>query len=172
MLTYGDYVLIARRVTYNRATDMMRAEGEIRIREPGGNILEADILELQNRFRDGFAEHLRLLLTNQAVVTASYAKRRDGYLTVYERVTYTRCRTCVTEAGTPAWQLVASETTHDESEGTLHHRDARLELLGVPVFYWPYLSHPDPTVKRRSGFLIPRFSHSTVFGFGYEQPYS
>ncbi len=171
VLTYGDYVLIARRVTYNRATDVMRAEGEIRIREPGGNILEADILELQNRFRDGFAEHLRLLLTNQAVVTASYAKRRDGYLTVYERVTYTRCRTCVTETGTPAWQLVASETTHDEREGTLYHRDARLEMLGVPVFYWPYLSHPDPTVKRRSGFLIPRFSHSTVFGFGYEQPY-
>ncbi len=171
VLTYGDYVMLARRITYNRTTDVMRAEGEIRMREPGGNILEADILELQNRFRDGFAEHLRLLLTNQAIVTASYAKRRDGYLTVYERVTYTRCRTCVTESGTPAWQLVTRETTHDENEGTLYHRDARLELLGVPVFYWPYLSHPDPTVTRRSGWLIPRFSHSTVFGFGYEQPY-
>lgn len=171
VLTYGDYVLIARRVTYNQATDTMRAEGEIRMREPSGNILEADILELQNRFRDGFAEHLRLLLTNQTVVTASYAKRRDGYLTVYTRVTYTRCRSCVTDDGTPAWQLVTSETTHDENEGTLYHRDARLEVLGMPVFYWPYLWHPDPTVKRRSGFLIPRFSHSSVFGFGYEQPY-
>jgi LPS-assembly protein len=46
VLTYGDYVLIARRVTYNQATDTMRAEGEIRMREPGGNILEADVLEL------------------------------------------------------------------------------------------------------------------------------
>jgi LPS-assembly protein len=171
VMTYGNYVLIARRVTYNQDTDTMRAEGEIRLREPGGNILEADVLELQNRFRDGFAEHLRLLLTNEAVVTASYAKRRDGYLTVYDRTTYTRCRTCVTDAGTPAWQLVASQTTHDEKERTLYHRDARLELLGVPVFYWPYLSHPDPTVNRRTGFLIPRFSHSSVFGYGYEQPY-
>ncbi len=171
VLTYGNYVLIARRITYNRNTDTMRAEGEIRLREPGGNILEADILELQNRFRDGFAQHLRLLLTNEAVVTASYAKRRDGYLTVYEQTTYTRCRTCVTEDGTPAWQLVASSTTHDENEQTIVHRDARLEVLGTPVFYWPYLSHPDPTVRKASGFLIPRFSHSTVFGFGYEQPY-
>ena len=171
VLTYGNYVLIARRVSYNRETDTMRAEGEIRLREPGGNILESDVLELQNRFRDGFAEHIRLLLTNEAIVTAIYAKRRDGYLTVYERTTYTRCRTCVTADGTPAWQLVASSTTHDEREKTIEHRDAKLEVLGVPVFYWPYLSHPDPTVKRASGFLIPRFSHSSVFGFGYEQPY-
>ncbi|MEO9876320.1 MAG: LPS-assembly protein LptD [Anderseniella sp.] len=171
VLTYGDYILIGRKVTYNRNTDTMRAEGEIRMREPGGNILEADILQLQNRFRDGFAEHLRLLLTNEAIVTANYAKRRDGYLTVYERTTYTRCRSCVTDDGTPAWQLVASETVHDEREGMIEHKNARLEVLGMPVFYWPYLSHPDPTVKRKSGLLIPRFSHSTVFGYGYEQPY-
>lgn len=171
VLTYGDYILIGRKVTYNRRTDTMRAEGEIRMREPGGNILEADVLQLQNRFRDGFAEHLRLLLTNEAIVTANYAKRRDGYLTIYERTTYTRCRSCVTDDGTPAWQLVASETTHDEREGVIEHKNARLEVLGVPVFYWPYLSHPDPTVKRQSGLLIPRFSHSTVFGYGYEQPY-
>ncbi|MEM7633592.1 MAG: LPS-assembly protein LptD [Pseudomonadota bacterium] len=171
VLTYGDYILIGRKVTYNRRTDTMRAEGEIRMREPGGNILEADILQLQNRFRDGFAEHLRLLLTNEAIVTASYAKRRDGYLTIYERTTYTRCRSCVTDDGRPAWQLVASESVHDEREGVIEHKNARLEVLGVPVFYWPYLSHPDPTVKRKSGLLIPRFSHSTVFGYGYEQPY-
>ncbi|MGB7205427.1 MAG: LPS assembly protein LptD, partial [Anderseniella sp.] len=171
ILTYGNYVLIARKITYNRDTDVMRAEGEIRLREPGGNILEADILELQNRFRDGFAEHLRLLLTNQAVVTASYAKRRDGYLTTYTQSTYTRCRTCVTADGTPAWQLVASETIHDENEQRLYHKNARMEVLGAPVFYWPYLSHPDPTVRRASGLLIPQFSFSNVFGFGYEQPY-
>ncbi|MEP2339694.1 MAG: LPS assembly protein LptD, partial [Anderseniella sp.] len=95
----------------------------------------------------------------------------DDYLTVYERTTYTRCRSCVTDDGTPAWQLVASETVHDEREGMIEHKNARLEVLGMPVFYWPYLSHPDPTVKRKSGLLIPRFSHSTVFGYGYEQPY-
>ena len=171
VLTYGNYILIARRLTYNRRTDTMRAEGEIRMREPGGNILEADVLQLQNRFRNGFAEHLRLLLTNEGVVTASYAMRRDGYLTIYERTTYTRCRSCVTDDGTPAWQLVASETVHNEREAIIEHKNARLEVLGLPVFYWPYLSHPDPTVERASGLLIPRFSHSSVFGYGYEQPY-
>lgn len=171
VLTYGNYILIARRVTYNRHTDTMRAEGEIRMREPGGNILEADVVQLRNRFRDGFAEHIRLLLTNEAVVTANYARRQDGYLTIYERTTYTRCRSCVTDDGTPAWQLVASESVHDESEAVIEHKNARLEVLGVPVFYWPYLSHPDPTVDRASGLLVPRFSYSSIFGYGYAQPY-
>ena len=61
VITYGPYVLVASEVTYDQDDDILRATGSIRMREPGGNILEADLLELQNKFRDGFAEHLRLL---------------------------------------------------------------------------------------------------------------
>jgi lipopolysaccharide assembly outer membrane protein LptD (OstA) len=101
VITYGNYVLEARRVVYDRRSDRLAADGEIRLIEPGGNILEADVAELWNRMRDGFARHLRLLLTNDATLTAEYAERRDGAVTVYTLVTYTRCKTCVLADGTP-----------------------------------------------------------------------
>jgi LPS-assembly protein len=170
-ITYGDYVLVATKVTYDRRRDILTANGNVALKEPGGNVLEADIAQLRNRFRDGFAEHLRLLLTNQAILTADYAKRRDGYLTIYDRVTYTRCRTCVTSSGTPLWQLKSRKVTHDEREGTIYHRDATLKVAGVPVFWLPYLSHPDPTVERRSGFLVPNFNYKETYGFGVRMPY-
>ncbi|NNE24676.1 MAG: LPS-assembly protein LptD, partial [Rhizobiales bacterium] len=91
-ITYGRYVLVARKVAYDQRRDSLRADGEVRLLEPGGNILEADIAQLQNKFRDGFAEHLRLLLTNDARMTADYAKRSDGNLTIYTKVAYTRCK--------------------------------------------------------------------------------
>lgn len=170
-IIYGRYVLVATRVTYDQARDIMTANGEVRLKEPGGNILEAETAQLRNRFRDGFARHLRLLLTNEATVTAQYATRSNGYLTVYERVTYTRCNSCVLADGTPAWQLKSRQVTHDERKGIVYHKDATLQIGGVDLITLPYLSHPDPSVKRMSGFLVPSFSYADAYGFGVEVPY-
>ena len=38
-------------------------------------------------------------------------------------------------------------------------------------FFIPKLSHPDPTVDRRSGFLIPSFSDTKNLGAGISIPY-
>ncbi len=171
IIVYGRYVLVASKVVYYQNTDRMVANGEVRLREPGGNVLTADTADLQNKFRDGFATHLRLLLTNDATITADYARRHDGYLTVFDHVTYTRCKACVTTTGAPLWEIRSVKVTYDEKKHTIYHHDATFEFLGMPVFWLPYLSHPDPTVKRRTGFLIPSYSYSSSFGFGAEVPY-
>ena len=143
----------------------------MRLIEPGGTVLEADVAQIQDQFRNGFARHLRLLLTNDATLTADYAVRRDGNLTVFDRVTYTRCKYCVLPNGVPFWQLKSAKVEHDEALKRMYHRDVTLELAGVPVLWLPYLSHPDPSAKRASGFLTPTFYHSTDYGFGLETPY-
>ncbi|MGE0005207.1 MAG: LPS-assembly protein LptD [Parvibaculaceae bacterium] len=171
VLTYGKYELVATRVSYDQRNDKMTAVGEVRLTEPTGNILEAERAQLMNNFKDGFAEHLRLLLTNDATITADYATRQDGYLTVYEHVVYTACKTCTMSDGRPLWQLKSREVTHNEREGVIYHRDATFEFGGHDLITLPYFSHPDPTVKRRTGFLTPKFSYAGVYGVGVETPY-
>lgn len=171
IIVYGRYMLVARKVVYDQRHDRMRANGEVRLREPGGNVLTADIAQLENHFRDGFARHLRLLLTNDSTITAAYSRRSDGYLTVFDHVTYTRCKSCVTTTGAPLWEIRSVKVTHDEKKHLIYHRDATFEFLGMPVFWTPYLSHPDPTVKRATGFLIPNFGYSSDYGFGVQVPY-
>ncbi len=171
VLTYGKYELVATRVSYDQKNDKMTAVGEVRLTEPSGNILEAERATLMNNFKDGFAEHLRLLLTNNATITADYATRQDGYLTVYENVVYTACKECRLSSGKPLWQLKSREVTHNEKEGVIYHRDATFEFGGADIITMPYFSHADPTVKRRTGFLTPKFSYASIYGLGVETPY-
>ena len=169
-LTYGPYVLTATRVVYDMKSGVFRANGSIMLREPNGNVIEADSAELMENFKEGFANHVRALLTNDVTITAQYARRYENGVTVYEKASYTACVDCVSEGGTPAWQIVAREAKHDLQEHTIYYRDARLELGGVPVFWTPYLAYPDPTVRRRTGFLLPSF-YSGHAGLGMTTPF-
>ena len=54
---------------------------------------------------------------------------------------------------------------------TVYYQHAWLELWGMPIFYSPYLSHPDQTVKRRSGFLIPAIGSSPGLNSYIKIPY-
>ena len=170
-ITYGKYTLIATKVVYDMTRDIFRANGSVELREPNGNILQADMAELNDKFKEGFAHHVRALLTNDVTITANYARRYENGITIYENVTYTACKTCVDEGGTPLWQIVSAETTHDSNTKTLYYKDASLEIGGVPVLWTPYFSYPDPSVKRRTGFLIPNFHYGQAYGFGVSTPY-
>ena len=170
-ITYGPYTLTATKVVYDIANDKLTANGSVEFREPNGNILQAEMAELTNRFKEGFARHLKALLTNDVTITAEYARRFENGITIYEHATYTACKTCVDEGGTPLWQIVSRETTHDQRTRTLYHKDAKFEIAGVPVMYAPYFSHPDPSVKRRTGFLFPQIKGGNSYGVGLVTPF-
>jgi LPS-assembly protein len=169
-LTYGSYVLTASKIVYDMAKKTFKANGSIVLREPNGNVLEAESAELNDKFSEGFANYVRALLTNNVTITAQYARRYENGITIYERASYTACKTCVSEDGTPLWQIVAKEAKHDEKKKTIYYRDPVLKFGKVPVFWSPYFAYPDPTVTRRTGFLFPAYK-SGDFGFGAITPF-
>jgi LPS-assembly protein len=69
------------------------------------------------------------------------------------------------------WQLKAARITHDQAAQRIKYNDAHLEILGVPLAYTPYFSHPDGTVQRQSGFLTPEFKSSSSVGQLLSVPY-
>ena len=60
---------------------------------------------------------------------------------------------------------------HNSSKKTVYYDNAVLKIYDFPIFYFPKFSHPDPTVDRRSGFLIPTFTSSSNMGAGIDIPY-
>ena len=60
----------------------------------------------------------------------------------------------------PPWQLSANKIVHDKKNKTINYSDAWLKIYDFPVVYFPKFFHPDPTVKRKSGFLIPTLKNS------------
>jgi LPS-assembly protein len=170
-LIYGPFTLTATRVEYNSKTGKFKANGSVVVKEPNGNIFEADSLALANKFRTGFAKHVKELLTNNATITAVYARRYEGEITVYERATYTACKDCKTRTGHPLWQVVADKATHDNKTHDITYINPKLEIGGVTVAASPYLVYPDPTVKRRTGFLIPELKFNNAIGVGISPVY-
>ena len=71
----------------------------------------------------------------------------------------------------PPWTMVAREMKHDQSKKTIYYDNAVIKLYDFPIFYLPKLSHPDPSVDRRSGFLPPSFSDSKNLGASFAVPY-
>ena len=71
----------------------------------------------------------------------------------------------------PPWQFKAHEIKHDKSKKTIYYKNAWLEIYDKPVIYFPKFFHPDPTVKRQSGFLIPKFESSSSLGDSLTLPY-
>jgi LPS-assembly protein len=171
VLTYGPYTLNATRVTFNQDTDVFTANGSVELREPNGNIMTAATIELTNRFKQGFARHLKALLTNDVTISADYARRVDGKITIFENAHYTACKNCETRSGDPLWELVSDQTIHDQNTKDLIHTNPRLKIGGVTVAGLPYLRQADPTVKRRTGWLVPTAKTQRAFGVGVVAPY-
>ena len=60
---------------------------------------------------------------------------------------------------------------HDKINKTIYYNNAVIKVFDIPIFYTPILSHPDPTVDRRSGFLPPAFSDTKNLGSSIKVPY-
>ncbi len=79
--------------------------------------------------------------------------------------------TCKKTDKCPPWTMQASEVTHDKEKKRISYKNAWLKIYDNPVLYFPKFFHPDPTVKRQSGFLIPRISSANTLGSAIEIPY-
>ena len=164
--------LEADRVIYDENTRRLRAEGNVRMTEPDGRITYADVMDLSDDFRDGFVDSLRLDTADATRMAAARADRSAGTFTVFHSSVYTACEPCKDDPKKPpTWQVKAARMIHDGTEKMIYFEDARLEFFGKPVVYMPYFSAPDPTVKRKSGFLFPVLSNSSVYGFGVDISY-
>ncbi len=82
--------------------------------------------------------------------------------------TYT---TCAKRKGCSPWVIQAEEITHNKESKLIDYKNAWLKIYDVPIMYFPKFFHPDPTVKRQSGFLAPTFSDSSSAGFSVTVPY-
>ena len=91
---------------------------------------------------------------------------------MFQNGVYTACEPCNDDPKKPPlWQVKAARIIHDQTEKMMYFEDARLEFFGVPIAYFPYMSAPDPTVKRKTGVLMPIATLDSIYGFGVEVPY-
>lgn len=177
-ISVDDKVLLADLVSYDTKHDLIIATGNVSLLESGSTVLFSNYLELTDHLKRGVAQKIQALLADRSRLTAvsgSYTKNRQ----ILDNVVYTACNPSeISCAGVsiasfchPLWQIKASKVIHDIEQQQMAYYDAWLEMWGFPLIYTPYLSYPDPQVKRRSGYLAPTWGGTYNLGVTVRVPY-
>jgi LPS-assembly protein len=169
---YNGTSVEADKVIYDQKTKRLHAEGNIRMTDADGKITYANIMDLSDDYRDGFVDSLRVDTADNTRMAATRADRSSGNYTVFENGVYTACAPCKDDPKKPPlWQVKGARIIHDQTDKMLYFENAQLEFYGVPMAYMPYFSTPDPTVKRKTGFLMPSITSNVGYGVGVETPF-
>ena len=93
----------------------------------------------------------------------------DKNETIVKKGVFTTCKKQKDKC--PPWQFKAAEIKHNKNKKTIYYKNAWLEIYDKPIVYFPKFFHPDPTVNRQSGFLIPTIKSSSSHGDSISVPY-
>lgn len=138
-------------------------QGQVELKTHAGNLVDVLYRLLVGSANSVSNTNTRTLLN--AWGEANTAEQDSSGKIKLQNTTYT---TCAPTANT--WHVSANQIYLDPEAGvgTAHH--TWISLQNIPVFYSPYLTFPIDN-RRRSGFLFPNLSHSSLSGYGLSVPY-
>ena len=171
-LAQGGRTVRADTVAYNQKSRVIVASGHVKMFEANGDVTFTEYAELSDDLKEAFLDQARILLADNTRAAGTEGERVGGRYTRLNHATYSPCSLCAGRPDVPpVWQLRADKMVHDAVDKDIRYKDAVIDILGQPVFYMPYFSAPDPSVKRRSGLLTPLVGGNRRLGQFYRQGY-
>ncbi len=168
----NDHVLRADEIVFDRNTGVAAAHGNVALLEPDGQTVFGSYAEMRNDMNDGVLKGMSARMAENGRLAANGARRTGGLINELSRVVYSSCDVCAKDPlKAPLWQIKARSAVQDLEHKKIEYYNATLEMYGVPVAYFPYLTHPDPSVPRQSGILTPWAGNSSSVGVFFAQPY-
>ena len=171
-IDYADNRLVAQRVTYDRKTSRLVASGNVEILNSDGTKISSQEIDITDDFANGFVNALRLETVDKTYFAAESAKREGGVLTTFNNGVYTACEPCADKPDkAPIWRIKAQKIIWNGQKKTVRFENSNFEFFGFPIAFLPAFEIADPTVKRKSGFLMPSVGYNNKLGYSLGIPY-
>ncbi|MCL2748891.1 MAG: LPS assembly protein LptD [Alphaproteobacteria bacterium] len=159
--------ITADKIEYDLGSKSIKTTGTTTItNQTGQNVTLVDAY-IGDRNISASGSRVVLYLSRNTRITAASIEK-DGDITTALEPTYTTCANCGDKI--EAWNLSASSLTHDSTAREMIFYDPVLWIYDVPVFWFPQISYPDPTVKYKSGFLFASFNSTNNMGMQINLP--
>ncbi|MDE0784772.1 MAG: LPS-assembly protein LptD, partial [Planktomarina sp.] len=158
----GDTQIAASKISFASNVDELNITGPIHLTDGTGTVILADQATLANNLSQGIIQSARIILSQKVQIATTQISRVNSRYSQAYNVAATSCFICKSEV--PLWQIRAKRIVHDSVEKQLYFDQAHLRVRDVPIFFFPYLRLPDPSLKRATGFLVPQISTSTTLG--------
>ena len=164
---------------YSTLTNIFFSKGNIKITDVNNNNYSFSEIYIDENKKKIIGSDVKAFL-DQKNVGAPNSKNEPRFfantvdlsedISVFEKGIFTYCKNKKDEK-CPPWVLQSKKIKHDLAKKTIYYENVVLKVYDFPIFFSPKFSHPDPTVKRKSGFLVPSFVNSSSLGSGFSVPY-
>ncbi len=166
----ADTRLTADEITYDGNAQTISIQGPIHITQGDRITIVANAAELDADMRNGLIRSARLVMDQHVQMAAQQLNRVDGRYNILTQTTVSSCRVCNSNEP-PLWQIRAKRVVHDQEERQIYFDHAKFLIRNTPVFYFPHLRMPDPSLERANGFLIPTIRTTSLLSYGLKMPY-
>jgi LPS-assembly protein len=163
---------------YSTLTNIFFSKGNIKIKDINRNEYDFSEIYIDEEKRKIIGSDVKAFLNQPDVLinvnneprffanTLSSSKNES----TFDKGVFTYCK--IREGDKcPPWTLQAKKIRHDKAKKTIFYENVLLKIYDFPIFFSPKFSHPDPSVKRRSGLLAPSITNSTTLSTGFAIPY-
>lgn len=172
-LHYDTRILTGGLVHYDLKTGRVSGDQGVQITGADGTSEFAKTFDFDTKLQTGEATGFSALLPKNAKIAAASIERSSPTVTELTDAIFTPCALCDVSGNRkePSFSISADHVVRDEDKCEITYQNATFRLHGVPVFYAPYFSHPDPSIDEASGLLQPKFSQTKRLGVSIELPY-
>jgi len=172
VMTYGGYVLKGDRLVYNQGTGEVSFVGHVVVTGANGTTYTSDDLQLTGGMKQAFLQSLTITTPDGSRIVAADVDYEQQLKTVLTDASFAPCGDCIDAKGRKiGWRVHATKMVYNTDSKTVELVDPKLELLGVPVAWLPYLSFPDPSQYSDTGFKAPSIDYSEEIGLKVAVPY-
>ena len=163
---------------YETENNIFKSIGFVKIVDKTNNIYEFSQVYIDTKKKEILGTDIKAFMNDESLKINEQNKPRIFANTItmtnkkstFNKSVFTLCDYRKKDS-CPPWSIQATEMLHDNKKKTIYYDNAVIKVYDIPIFYLPKLSHPDPTVDRRSGFLPPSFSDTKNLGSGISIPY-
>ena len=163
---------------YSVLTNIFFSKGNIKVKDINTNVYNFSEIYIDENKKKIIGSDIKAFLNQPNLAANSDNDPRffantmslSDKINTFEKGIFTYCKN-KEEEKCPPWVLQSKKIKHDLAKKTIYYDNVVLKIYDFPIFFSPKFSHPDPTVKRRSGLLAPSLSNSTTLGSGLAIPY-
>ena len=163
---------------FNINSNIFKSIGFVKIQDKMNNIYEFSQIYIDTKKKEILGTDIKAFLNQEDFKVDQRNKPRvfansikiEKNLSSFNKSIFTLCDYRKDDK-CPPWTIQSSQMLHDSKKKTIYYDNAVIKVYDIPIFYFPKLAHPDPTVDRRSGFLPPSLYDTKNLGEGISIPY-
>ena len=159
-------------ITYDKSKNEFLATGNVSVNDKLGNNYYFNSFISDKDFNDAIGTNIKIRLKDGARIVGKKFSRTGSSINQIDDAIYSPClKKNYAIKDCPGWKLNSEKVIHDVDNKTLYYENAVLSIMNVPILYTPYFSHPDPTVNKRTGILMPKITSDNILGTSISLPF-